>query len=104
MSSSPSRSRTPAGFGTRTTNGPAASRGGGLAWGAAGGAAATAGAAERTAGLVLGESHLSWASVPTGLLDTYEQIRAKAGRLLAEANAGTSSLESHELKTAEVRP
>jgi hypothetical protein len=55
---------------------------------------ATATGAARTAadGLALGESALSWASRPTGLLDTYEEIRAKAAGLLGEATSGYAAL------------
>lgn len=42
--------------------------------------------------LTLGESQLSWASSPTGLLHTYEEIRAKVSRLLSEATANFNAL------------
>ncbi|WP_250029444.1 type VII secretion target [Paractinoplanes maris] len=41
-------------------------------------------AAEEATGLSLTEGQLSWASASTGLLDTYAEIQAKAGRLLLQ--------------------
>jgi hypothetical protein len=37
---------------------------------------------------------LSWASTPTGLLNTYEEIRAKAARLLGEATTNFNDMSS----------
>jgi hypothetical protein len=48
-------------------------------------AAVTRQAGREAAELTLGESHLSWASAPTGLLGTYAEIQRKAVMLLAEA-------------------
>jgi hypothetical protein len=42
-------------------------------------------AGQEAGALTLGESQLSWASAPTGLLNTYEEIRQKAAMLLGEA-------------------
>jgi hypothetical protein len=41
-------------------------------------------AAEEANALTLTEGQLSWASRPTGLLDTYAEIQAKVGALLAQ--------------------
>ncbi|MBL7258750.1 type VII secretion target [Paractinoplanes lichenicola] len=41
-------------------------------------------AAEEASALTLAESQLSWASRPTGLLDTYAEIQAKAAALLKQ--------------------
>lgn len=57
-------------------------------------ATTTSGAARAADGLTLSEGELSWASRPTGLLDTYEEIRAKVARLLTEATTNFSSLSS----------
>ena len=57
-------------------------------------ASTTSGAARAADGLTLGEGELSWASRPTGLLDTYEEIRSKAARLLREATTNYNSLSS----------
>src|SRR3954452_1149377 len=40
---------------------------------------------QEAAALSLGESELSWASVPTGLLATYGEIQNKVAMLLGEA-------------------
>ena len=42
-------------------------------------------AGQEAGGLVLGESQLSWASVQSGLLNTYAEIQQKAAMLLGEA-------------------
>ena len=44
----------------------------------------TGSAAQKAESLSLGEADLSWASHPTGLLDTYAEIQAKVARLLRE--------------------
>jgi hypothetical protein len=49
-------------------------------------------ASSAAAGLTLTEGALSWAGVPTGLRDTYEEIRAKAQRLLGEGTTNISDL------------
>ncbi|NJC68556.1 hypothetical protein HC031_02280 [Planosporangium thailandense] len=57
------------------------------------GTAATAGTARAAgAGLDLGESQLSWASRPTGLLDTYREAQRKTLRLLDEAERSLDDL------------
>jgi len=43
-------------------------------------------AGQEAAGLTLGESQLSWASVSTGLLSTYAEIQNKVVMLLGEAD------------------
>jgi hypothetical protein len=48
-------------------------------------AAVTSQAGQEAGVLTLGESQLSWASVPTGLLRTYGEAQAKAALLLGEA-------------------
>lgn len=50
----------------------------------------TRAAGASAAGLTLDEGVMSWASNPTGLLVTYEEIRAKVERLLSE---GTTNLD-----------
>ena len=42
-------------------------------------------AAQEVGGLALGEPELSWASVPSGLLNTYTEIQQKTAMLLGEA-------------------
>ena len=42
-------------------------------------------AGQEAGGLVLGEPQLSWASVQSGLLDTYAEIQEKTAMLLGEA-------------------
>lgn len=49
-------------------------------------------AAGAAAGLTLTEGALSWASIPTGLSSTYEEIRAKAQRLLTEGATNMSDM------------
>lgn len=44
------------------------------------------------AGLTLTEDALSWACIPTGLRETYEEIRVKAQRLLGEGAANMSDM------------
>lgn len=48
--------------------------------------AVTRQAGQEAAGLTLGESQLSWASVSTGLLSTYAEIQNKVVMLLGEAD------------------
>jgi hypothetical protein len=57
-------------------------------------AATTANAKSAVDGLTLTEGELSWASRPTGLLSTYEEIRAKVAGLLGEATTNYNSLSS----------
>ncbi len=57
-------------------------------------AATTSSATNAVDGLTLSEGELSWASRPTGLLDTYEEIRSKVARLLAEATSNFEALSS----------
>src|SRR5689334_8896610 len=57
-------------------------------------AAVTRQAGQDAAGLTLGESQLSWASVPTGLLDTYAEAQNKVVMLLDEANQVFSELST----------
>jgi hypothetical protein len=65
------------------------------------GVATTLGSAQAAAnGLTLGEGPLSWASSATGLLDTYEEIRAKAARLLGEGKSNLESLSHTLVKVA----
>lgn len=47
--------------------------------------AVTSRAAQDAQALTLGESELSWASNPTGLLQTYAEIQFKVATLLGEA-------------------
>ena len=49
-------------------------------------------AGQEAGALVLGESQLSWASVPSGLLDTYADIQRKTAILLGEATRVYSDL------------
>jgi hypothetical protein len=49
-------------------------------------------AGQEAASLTLGESQLSWASVPTGLLDTYTEIQRKVAVLLGEGRTVTRDL------------
>jgi hypothetical protein len=44
------------------------------------------GAANASSALTLSEADVSWAGSETGVLDSYEEIRAKAERLLREGN------------------
>lgn len=57
-------------------------------------ASVTRTAAGTAAGLTLDESQLSWASNPTGLLVTYEELRAKVERLLTEATTNLTDMAS----------
>lgn len=57
-------------------------------------ATTTATAARSVDGLTLSEGELSWASNPTGLLVTYEEIRLKAARLLGEATTNFNELSA----------
>lgn len=57
-------------------------------------ATTTSNAARAAEGLTLTEGEMSWASRPTGLLDTYEEIRAKVSRLLGEATRNFNSLSN----------
>ena len=59
-------------------------------------------AAEEADALTLGGSHLSWASVPTGLLHSYAEIQQKVAALLAEGAAvlGELSITLDEVATA----
>lgn len=57
-------------------------------------ASTTSTAARAVEGMTLSEGELSWASRPTGLLETYEEIRAKVGRLLGEATTNYNSLSN----------
>lgn len=63
-------------------------------------ATTTSNAARAAEGLTLTESEMSWASRPTGLLDTYEEIRAKVSRLLGEATRNFNSLSNTLNKVA----
>jgi hypothetical protein len=49
-------------------------------------------AGQEAAALTLGEAQLSWASVPTGLLDTYQEIQRKVAALLGEGRDVTRGL------------
>jgi hypothetical protein len=63
-------------------------------------ATTTSNAARAAEGLTLTEGEMSWASRPTGLLDTYEEIRAKVSRLLGEATRNFNSLSNTLNKVA----
>jgi hypothetical protein len=51
-------------------------------------------AGQEAAALTLGESQLSWASSPSGLLDTYAEIQEKVVMLLGEASRVYSNLST----------
>ncbi|MEV4754454.1 hypothetical protein AB0J86_04945 [Micromonospora sp. NPDC049559] len=57
-------------------------------------------ASSAAAGLTLTEGQLSWACIPTGLLDTYEAIRAKAQMLLTEGTTNMSDMAATLRKVA----
>lgn len=44
------------------------------------------------AGLALDEGTMSWASISTGLVGTYEEVRAKAQRLLTEGTTNMNDM------------
>jgi uncharacterized protein YukE len=54
----------------------------------------TRNAGQEAAALTLGESQLSWASAPTGLLETYAEIQQKVVMLLGEATRVYSDLST----------
>jgi hypothetical protein len=54
----------------------------------------TRNAGQEANALALGETQLSWASVPSGLLDTYAEIQQKVVMLLAEASLVYSDLST----------
>lgn len=51
-------------------------------------------AGQEAGALTLGESALSWASVPTGLLSTYAEIQQKTTMLLGEATTVYTGLST----------
>jgi hypothetical protein len=57
-------------------------------------ATTTSNAASAVNGLTLTEGEMSWASRPTGLLATYEEIRTKVHTLLGEATTNFNNLSS----------
>ncbi len=60
----------------------------------------TAAAASAAEALTLSESELSWASRPTGLLETYEEIRAKVARMLNEGTTNFHAMAEGLIKVA----
>lgn len=57
-------------------------------------ATTTSNAAKAAEGLTLTEGEMSWASRPTGLLTTYEEIRTKVQTLLGEATTNFNNLSA----------
>lgn len=57
-------------------------------------AATTGRAGQEASALALGESQLSWASVPTGLLATYAEVQQKVVMLLGEATTVYAELSA----------
>jgi hypothetical protein len=60
----------------------------------------TAAAASAAEALTLSESELSWASRPTGLLESYEEIRAKVARLLDEGTTNFHAMAEWLIRVA----